>query len=515
MRSDRHVYIISDLHLGGAPSAPDDSGTLVDFQMCPPESRRRLARFIHFLRSKHSEEKTELVINGDFVDFLAEESLDGGVKELRKSSKFDAFTFNSAHVVFKLERIIRRVDQDAPAGNRLFEALQEFVCDGNKLVILLGNHDIELSFPEARRTLVSAITKGHPARFDFIYDGEAYRVGDLLVEHGNRYDGWNAIAYGVLRAYRSSLSRGESSQIRLTGPPGSSMVTQIMNPLKARFKFIDLLKPENEAMIPLLVALDPRVIGKLSEVFFLATRRPAFRKDGVAEDASYIAEDGHTGSPADHDWVQPSSITGDPIDPNVIERSKELLAQAAAEWSELEVDGEDMHIAAGGPSFSDTLRGGLAILSQALPFSDPTYQRIRKAFVAYRHTIGLTFDLTSEAPQYLEAASRLSEGRRIVVFGHTHLAKRIELAGGGIYLNSGTWCPTIRLPTDFYSPDAKDDTVFSAIKDFVEDLANNRIKRWATLQTTFVDITFDGTTATGDVFEFRDDGSLKNCRDEL
>ena len=50
-----------------------------------------------------------------------------------------------------------------------------------------------------------------------------------------------------------------------------------------------------------------------------------------------------------------------------------------------------------------------------------------------------SFDPAIEtSPEYLEAAQELARGGyRYVVFGHTHLAKRIPLDGGGAYLNSG------------------------------------------------------------------------------
>ena len=55
----RRVFVISDLHLGGQPPT----------MMSTPD---RLAAFIESLPSRlQSDEQLELVINGDFVDFLA------------------------------------------------------------------------------------------------------------------------------------------------------------------------------------------------------------------------------------------------------------------------------------------------------------------------------------------------------------------------------------------------------------------------------------------------------------
>jgi UDP-2,3-diacylglucosamine pyrophosphatase LpxH len=235
----RHIFVISDLHLGGEPS----SDRSVGFQMCPPRARRRLARFIDWVAKapapkNENDPITELVINGDFLDFLAEQP-------------FKPFTPGQA-AVDKLHQAISNIDSDISQEERVFEALHRLVDRGHNLTILIGNHDVELSLPPVRRALQDKITQGKPARIEFLYDGEAYVVGDLIIEHGNRYDGWNLVSQGQLRAYRAALSRSEQT-VNFVAPPGSFLVTNVMNTLKERYRFIDLLKPENEAVLPILI----------------------------------------------------------------------------------------------------------------------------------------------------------------------------------------------------------------------------------------------------------------------
>jgi hypothetical protein len=69
-------------------------------------------------------------------------------------------------------------------------------------------------------------------------------VGELLIEHGNRYDSWNILDDNGLRETVSCASRGERPLGELRVCPGSYLVEQVMNPLKKRYHFIDLLKPE-------------------------------------------------------------------------------------------------------------------------------------------------------------------------------------------------------------------------------------------------------------------------------
>ena len=69
MTVSKKVYVISDLHLGGEPPSATSRG----FRMMKhPE---KLAAFLALLlRERTADTQVELVINGDFVDFLADES---------------------------------------------------------------------------------------------------------------------------------------------------------------------------------------------------------------------------------------------------------------------------------------------------------------------------------------------------------------------------------------------------------------------------------------------------------
>src|ERR1044072_7063904 len=139
------ILVVSDLHLGGRPASGPDPG----FQMCPPASRRRLARFIHRLAAPAGlippGDTRELLINGDFIDFLAEEP-------------FAAFTGDASVAITKLQRTIRLCDEGSPEGERVFSARAELVERGHRLTILLGNHDIELALPQVRWALVDGLT---------------------------------------------------------------------------------------------------------------------------------------------------------------------------------------------------------------------------------------------------------------------------------------------------------------------------------------------------------------------
>ncbi|MFL5280363.1 MAG: hypothetical protein ACJ8AW_05060, partial [Rhodopila sp.] len=399
----------------------DDPG----FQMCPPESRRRLARFINFLSDRMGQiprtDSIELVINGDMIDFLAEEP-------------FAAFSATDA--VTKLERAVQLCDENAHDDERVFAALRRFVGLGHKLTIILGNHDIELSLPPVRRALMRILTDDRPARLEFVFDGEAYAVGDVLIEHGNRYDGWNAVKYGELRALRSALSRNEAAYA-FTPPAGSRLVASIMNPLKRRYRFIDLLKPENETILPILCALEPTLAFQLRAVapLWFAMRRASGPPGLVRREESFIANAAARGPSAARSDLEPDSEPREAVVEQYEHRAQlateEVLAEFHNVWRALQNPASDDRVTHAETQVAHTSAD--AASSALRP--DARHRLLSWAFARHRKALATTFALNSVDPPYHTAAQALTTGRstRIVIFGHTHLPKAIGLAAGGYY----------------------------------------------------------------------------------
>lgn len=155
------VFVISDLHQGGEPG----------FQMVPPAGQACLAAFIRRVTSQHSADQTaHLVLAGDLVDFLAE-------------TPFTAPTTDEGEALRKLSCILADTKE-------IWDALAAHVQAGAPLSLFLGNHDIELSLPGPRRLLLERLG---PGSVDFQDDDRAWVRGLLLIEHGNRYDGWNVV----------------------------------------------------------------------------------------------------------------------------------------------------------------------------------------------------------------------------------------------------------------------------------------------------------------------------------
>jgi UDP-2,3-diacylglucosamine pyrophosphatase LpxH len=396
--------------------------------MCPQPSRDLLAEFFGRLPKSSADEDVHLVIAGDIVDFLAER---------------DFRAFNSdAEARDKLQRIMA-------ATADIWEALGKFVREGGALTLLLGNHDIELSLPQTRQTFLEAIG---PGRVRFLYDNEAFFAGDLLIEHVTRYDGWNAVAHGSLRRVRSRLSRGLPPGSFLA-MPGSQLVIDVMNPLKEDYSFVDLLKPEDAGVLPILAALGAANLS--AKWKFMKEYR---NSQSVDFDEEYQPKDGTYDSE---------------IRPEELDLYK--LAQ---------------DIAAGG-DVSQASTFSLAGAREAVGEMVRALRRagLKRAFQSnlVRNAHGDAFELSEERTEYITAAKAARKrGFKTIVFGHTHLPKSVPLDEGGLYLNTGTWADVIRVPKAVWGDDFKlADVTLNA---FVDDLESDNVSRWRRSMPTYARI---------------------------
>jgi hypothetical protein len=96
----------------------------------------------------------------------------------------------------------------------------------------------------------------------------------------------------------------------------------------------------------------------------------------------------------------------------------------------------------------------------------------------------------------IEAAARAlaDRGFRYVIFGHTHLAKHIDLGGGKAYFNTGTWADLLRFPKGIVSPG--NPRALAELRAFVDDLVNRRFAAWIHFNPTYVRLEVEGDRVT-------------------
>ena len=127
------LQVVSDLHLGGRPG----------FQIFAAADA--LAWLARQVAAHPGNGLAALVVNGDFIDFLAEEP---------------ALAFDASGAISKLDRVMA----DA-AFAPVFAAFKALLATPNRLLVInLGNHDLELALPPVRRHLQRCLAPDDAAR---------------------------------------------------------------------------------------------------------------------------------------------------------------------------------------------------------------------------------------------------------------------------------------------------------------------------------------------------------------
>lgn len=442
------LVVISDLHVGGSEHP----------MLSRPEV---LTGFLEQLAVHPNRDELELVVAGDFIDFLAEAPDEAWTaSESAALAKFDAIHARSAD---------------------LFDAFARCATGLSRFTILLGNHDVELAYPRVRDALFRRLHTG-PHRCHFIQDNEAYRVGELLIEHGNRYDAWNAIDHDGLRQIVSCASRGEAPPRAIDICPGSQLVYGAMNPLKTRYHFIDLLKPEGKVLALLMLELEPTIVKRsLPDVFRAAS---AWVAKHYRKATWHLGGDGI--SPTGERLV--AAEVDDDLPPDIRRAFYRELA---------EIEVHQQHSVSAGDTgnmlrkvFFGREEDGLKAMfarGETIPMA-----RLQKIQVALRGMLDgdKTFEEAFPDGSCYAAARKMAEAgvAKVVVMGHTHLARNIELPEGGRYLNTGTWTDLIQFDKALL---ADHDDAREALSAWLQKLAEDRLDGIRNHMPRYADIEVD------------------------
>jgi UDP-2,3-diacylglucosamine pyrophosphatase LpxH len=203
------LLVLSDVHLGNdlvhavQPDAPvrDTDG----------RDRALASLFDYYREHRQDERPWRLVIAGDFVDFVGMNvSAPEGDMQTPLDADDRALGLGSAedHTIYKLRCVGRRHAD-------VFASLARFVQDGNTLVVVRGNHDVDFHWPAVQAEFIAQLALHAPidARHIEFSPWFYYEEGRVYVEHGHQYDRYcshenvlNPVSPGDPRRSQRSLS---------------------------------------------------------------------------------------------------------------------------------------------------------------------------------------------------------------------------------------------------------------------------------------------------------------------
>ena len=456
MEAAHNILIVSDLHLSEG-LCPDTGrfSHLEDFLF-----DGAFARFLHY----HEEAKDQprfgghpwlLIINGDQFDFLQVVSMPEEGMELRSVKRVTQYEqlqpnerkhglgTTAEESAWRLERIAR-------GHQRFFAAVGWFVAQGNRVVVLKGNHDVELHWPIVQDRFVEEVERAYRRERLMLGQGAPvsleelrsriefcpwfyYEAERVYVEHGGQYDAANRF-----HNYQNPVLVDDPSHIELPG--GSLFVRYLFNHLEDVHPFADNIKPMSRYLAWALKK-DP-----ITAIEVLVSRGWVFLRAYWNVARKTVASSRHHPElrlQARHRQPATSSL---PL--HVATKIDEVARQcAAASWQERAEAGIwgllSLLLALGTAVFAGL--AGLAVLGQA---GRSTVGYLVATVAAYflRRSTGRGLDALFESRNLERAAGEVAKALgtehtvRYIVLGHDHKACLKQL-GETWYVNTGAWVP--------------------------------------------------------------------------
>ncbi|MCW5632754.1 MAG: metallophosphoesterase [Rubrivivax sp.] len=442
------VYVVSDLHLGGFE---EERGR--NYRIFRAREARALEWLIDQGLAKESVSGRRcLVLNGDIVDFLA-----------HRTPRY----FDWAHAVDKLNDAIGDKEQAI-----VWQALRRFVTeDIGDLVIVLGNHDVELALPEPQQVLLHYLTQGRldlRGRIHFALDGAGFacRVAGpgggkrVLCLHGNEADPWNAIDYGRLSLIRRALARGSMDRNALVldnwiPNAGTQLVIEYLNGQKRKYQWIDLLKPEEEAVGMITAALcNLPAVRTFAETMAQQSRTRKQLADGFMAGT-------HVQPSTAADAAAAVAVADPPLPvPTAVARAIDALGSGQTP-EDLVREPDDAY-----------LMGKIELAARTLQLK--AWPSSLREVLASTLADDRSFEFSETDATFRELDNLVGPDPDFLVAGHTHLHRACERKRfpGKYYFNSGTWIQILSIPKELLAPD-----LYPFLKERLEDGSIDRLEQ--------------------------------------
>lgn len=247
-----NLLVVSDLHLG---EASKDRSRIEDLKATELEDRE-FCRFLQYQRSRRQNGRPwVLVLAGDTFDFpavslspdprAAQERYGFTVSPQERRRGLDN---SEAKARWKLDRIL-----DRHPG--LLAHLADFVGSGNRLIVLVGNHDAELYWPGVQQALVQRLvdlyfggeqTDGEQpdefrARIEF-RSWFYHHPGLAYIQHGHQFDAYCSLLNQLHPRRAGNQELMELSSTGILIRYGLSRVRGVRSHGKDDFTFRDYLR---------------------------------------------------------------------------------------------------------------------------------------------------------------------------------------------------------------------------------------------------------------------------------
>jgi UDP-2,3-diacylglucosamine pyrophosphatase LpxH len=382
-------FVLSDLHLG-AGYAGQGGNYLEDFT-----TDEQLVDFLRDIKheSRSDKREIELIINGDFFEFLQVPAVD----------HFDPATAypKQAYLDSSEAASVKRLSLIVKGHPEVFNALSDFMHvepPQRRITLIKGNHDVNLYWPRVKSRLREALGASGSRSSLLLFAEKFVSREYIYVEHGHQQA-------EKMNSYHDHIDpRLPHDPMQLYYPLGSHFVIDFFNEVESTYPFVDSVKPFT-ALVWFALQWDFEFAAKMLSRFI--HHAPALAIGDFHPDEHF-------------------AIGGDGLLQNLEDNSQ--CRQLAIRYENDPSFRQQLH-----QQIKQYLADAIITTKNRIIEPEPPLDRDPVA-------IGRAEQAQQQAAlrQAAEAIAR-QEGARVVLFGHSHHPQCVTLETGSLYINTGCW----------------------------------------------------------------------------
>lgn len=426
-----HTAIISDLHLTDAePSRPrtkPKSRLWKKFKTKQFFIDHDLCGFLGEIQEKAKGHPIELILNGDIFDF-------DSVMAYPQKSIFPVNWIETRRGLFPVEeKSVYKISVILEEHKMFIDALSEFIKKGHTIVVIPGNHDVELAFAKVQEAFINALNLNEMDKKRIRFTPWFYiSNNDTFIEHGHQQDPY-CLCENPLNPF---LVDYNTISVRL--PFGNVACRYIMNGMGLFNPHVDKnyimsLPGYLKFFFKYLIRTQPLIIwtwfwGSMATLFhvtldrFAEIYKPKYDMETIVEKCAMVSKS----------------------NPYTVRRLQELFAVPSVQnpimiAKELWLDRAFL--------FSAILLAVFFLTYQMKQFFGISFYWIflplmlcLPFFLFYARSIRSLVSDYKEPDEYLMSQQAEITGVNRIVYGHTHIPRH-EFYGSVEHLNSGSWSP--------------------------------------------------------------------------
>ncbi len=435
----RRLLVLSDMHLGR------DCNAITGFRHTRPDADFDQS-FIDLLDyyTLGKEKDWRLVVAGDFIDFVEVVVVPGKQGKLRWS-----FQVTEEEREYGLgseaERVLVKLDMTFSYHQKLFERLAQYIMAGGHFVVLRGNHDAEFHWKKVqrvfRRNLAEMAFSGQNLDLDELIEArgafqENIRFAPwfyteknrVYIEHGHQYDPYCSFDHQL-------YPLSPTNPRRIDTPTFAFAMRYFVNLLSdfaahnadmwTTQDYLNWLRQKGPAGLFYTVKMALVTVFRLFKYAYLVAFGRV-RRYGKEHNKKLLEEANLYEVPVEK-LKKVDSLHHTPVNRNIPELMRLLFLDRA--------------LLVLGCFFTIGLVFGV--------FASPWFETvgivlaIGAAYIANRKMKPRRFFLPG--PKQADVAKKIASQMEVplVVMGHSHVAKRLDIGAGRTYVNTGCWLPPL------------------------------------------------------------------------